>query len=212
MIISIVILGLGFSIIYESINKKPIVPNYIVIIACLITIIFKILLSRYLFKKGKDLNSNILISSSRESKADVLSSLVVLISSVLMQLSKYINVFIYADIVACIIVGILIVRLAFNLLKNNISMILGEQETDPEFINKVEKIILDSELIRRIDTLVLLKYGSYYKLISEVSMDEDLSLKEAHFIVDEIEKKIKLKQPLVHYTTIHINPYEGIDN
>ena len=88
-----------------------------------------------------------------------------------MLFSDKVEIFKYADTISMIIVGIFIVRIGFNLLKENVSTILGEAETNKEEIDNVKKIILSDKNIKTIDKLILLKYGTYYKLICEVGLD-----------------------------------------
>ena len=95
----------------------------------------------------------------------------------------------------------------FPNVKENISDIIGEQETDKVFIKRINKIINKFPEIKTIDSLVLLKFGSYYKLIGEVSMDGNMTLVDAHNILEELEYAIKKKESKIKYITIHINPY-----
>ncbi len=203
--ISLVILSLGFTIIYDSINRKVVVPSIIVIFVSFFTIIAKLLLSRYLVKKGEELNNNILISSGKESSTDVISSIVVLISSILMQTK--IEIFKYSDIIAGILVGMFVVKVGFDILKENISTILGEQETNADYLNNVKKVMLEHDDIKNIEDLIILKYGPYYKLISKVSMTGELSIVEAYNIIEKIEKKIKENFEKIDYVNISIGPY-----
>lgn len=203
--IGLIIIGLGLGIIYSSVDRGLLVPNMIVIIVSIFTIIAKIVLSNYILKKGYESNNNILIASGHESRADVISSIIVLISILLMNLED--KIFSYSDIVASIIVGLFIIKTGFDVLKENVSDIIGEQETDKAFIKRINKIINKFPEIKTIDSLVLLKFGSYYKLIGEVSMDGNMTLVDAHNILEELEYAIKKKESKIKYITIHINPY-----
>lgn len=207
LIIGLTILILGFGIIYEMINKKSVIPSLLVVFVSIFTIASKLLLSRYIIKKGNEYSNNILIASGKESSTDVISSIVVLFSALLMQLARYNSIFIYADKIASTIVGMFIVKVGFDILKENISTILGEQETNQEYIDKIKDIILTDVDIRVINSLVLLKYGSYYKLIAEVSMNNSLSLIDAHNKIDAIEKVVKRRDPRIAYITFHMCPY-----
>ena len=211
IIISIIILVLGCSIISNSFNRKIVIPSIIVLIISVITIVVKLILSVFVIKMGKRHKNNILISSGYERSTDVISSIIVLMSAGLMLLSNKISFLKYSDIIATIIVGILIIRIGYTILKDNISIMLGEQETDEKYINKVKKIILKNKKVIEIDSLVLIKYGPYYKLIGEISMDSNTKLKDVHNTLDIIEDKIKTKDERIKYVTIHVNPYENID-
>lgn len=209
--ISIVVIILGLTIINNSMHSKVVMSSLIVSIVSLITITLKYLLSEYIIRKGKKLENNILIASGKESRADVISSLVVFISAILSVFSKYIEVFKYSDKIAGIIVGILIIRTGFLILKENISIILGEQEIKGETLNKIRKIILNNKDIKTIDELIILKFGHCYKVSMEVSMNPDLTLLECHTIVDKLEKKLKKEIDKVEYITVHVNPYHKLE-
>lgn len=205
--IGLIILFVGFSIVYNSVNKKIIIPSTLVIVVSLITIIIKFLLSRYVMKKGYEYNQNVLIASGKESSADVISSIVVLISSILMQFSNNISILKYTDIIASIIVGIFIIRVGFDVLKENISIIIGEQETDDKTLEQIKSIIMQEKDIVIIDKLNLIKYGSYFKVVGEVGMNENITLKECHDVIEKIENKLKDFDKRNRYITIHVNPY-----
>lgn len=202
--IGLVILSLGFMIIYDSINRKVIVPSVIVIFVSLFTIVVKFLLAHFLVKKGRELNSCILVSSGKESSTDVISSVVVLVASILMQTN--ISIFKYSDIIAGILVGIFVVKVGFDVLKENISTILGEQETDFDYLNEVKKVMLENSHIKNIDDLIILKYGPYYKLIARVSITHNLSITKAYDILLKIENNIKEKFERIDYVNISLQP------
>ncbi len=204
--IGLIVILLGLFIIKDAFNKEIIVTSTIVIIVSVITIIAKLLLSSYLIRKGKKLNNTIVISSGKESRADVLSSIVVLLSAILIQLSNKIEFLKYADVVATIIVAILIIRVGFNIIKENISNLLGESETDEIIINKIKEQILKIDNVYDIENLNVIKYGSYYKLSCEVSINKDLSFIDAHDVVHKIEKNLKKMDNRIKYVLIHANP------
>lgn len=203
--IGFVIIVLGLGIISSSVNRGVIVPNVLIIFVSLFTIIAKLILSNYILREGFKINNNILIASGKESRADVISSVIVLVSVILMQLNM--KVFNYADLIASVIVGLFIIKVGFDILSENISDILGEQETNKDYLDKINSIIKQTDEVKSIDSLVLLKFGSYYKLIGEVAMNGELTLAHAHSLLEMIEEQVKLAEPRIRYVTIHINPY-----
>ncbi|MDD3187617.1 MAG: cation diffusion facilitator family transporter [Bacilli bacterium] len=208
IIIGAVIVALGVGLILESFNEKTNSIGLVVLLVSLFTIIFKFLLAHYIVNKGHEYHNNILIASGKESSADVVSSIFVLISSIFMIFKKYNPAFGYADIVATIIVGLFIIRTGILILKENISIILGEQETDNSYMSKLRKVIMNNQAVEHIDKLVLLKFGQYYQLNCEVSMNENLTLIKAHSELEQIEKDLSKYDEKIRYKTIHINPYK----
>lgn len=206
--IGVIILVLGLSIISNSFKKEFVIPSIAVAIVSFFTIVIKFLLATFLISKGKKYNNNILVASGKESSTDVLSSVVVLLSALISQFSNQISAFKYADLVATIIVGIFIVRVGFEIVRDNISILIGECETNEEFIENLTNVILKNKSIIKVDSINLIKYGSYYKLNCEVSLDGKLSFKVAHNIVHILEDSITNNIPEIKYITIHANPYD----
>lgn len=206
VVISIVIIMLGFFIIYSSFIREITFPSVIVVIVTILAIFSKLLLSNYIIKQGKKYNSNILISSGYESRTDAFSAVVVLVSYILMLLSNKIEIFKYADKVAIIIVGLMILNIGIRLLIDNVNSLLGETETNEEKLNIIKSIILEDIRIIAIDKLYLLKYGTYYELISELKMNQNDELKDVHDCIETIEKKLKKNIKSIKYVTIHVNP------
>lgn len=205
VIIGIVIILLGLSLIYNIFNKEIIISNLLMILVSLFTIISKYILSSYIYKKGIEYSNNILIASGKESKADVYSSIFVLISIILMQFSNELSILKYADMFSTIIIALFIIKTGFNILKDNIGILLEEQILDKEYIKGIKNIITSFNEIIEIKDLYILRYGPYYKLVSNVIM-KDLSLTDAHKIIDEIEKKLKEKDDKIKYVFIHMEP------
>ena len=205
VIIGIVIILLGLSLIYNIFNKEIIIPNLLMILVSLFTIISKYILSSYIYKKGIEYSNNILIASGKESKADVYSSIFVLISIILMQFSNELKILKYADMLSTVIISLFIIKTGFNILKDNIGILLEEQVLDKEYIKEIKNIITSFNEIVEIKDLYILRYGPYFKLVSNVIM-KDLSLTDAHKIIDEIEKKLKEKDDKIKYVFIHMEP------
>lgn len=208
VLIGILVLAIGLVLIRNVSTSKTEIPSKIVIIVSLFTIIAKFMLSRYLILKGRIYDNQILASSGKESAADVYSSMIVLVASILMQLKDIWHGFIYTDKIAGIIVGIFIVRTGFNIIKENINVLIGLQENDTDYYDEVKSIILKNKNIKRIDSLIIMKYGYYYTLTLEVSMDADLTLQEAHDEVEKIEKELQKYNERTKYINIHMNPYK----
>lgn len=208
--IGCVILTVGFSIIYKAMNEGVVIPSILVAVVSFMTIICKYLLAEFILRKGKEYQNNILIASGTESKTDVISSIVVLVSSIMIQFSNQVPILKYSDIIASILVGIFIIKVGFDVLKENVSAILGEQETNSEIMEEIRTLLLSQPDILSVDDLVMLKYGSYHKLIAEVGMDANQTLAYIHDVIDEIESNIMLSKYKIAHVTIHVNPVADV--
>ncbi len=206
LIIGIIIFIVGVKVIDSSIHSSIVIPNTILLIVSLITISAKLLLSNYIIRQGINLNNNILIASGKESRMDVISSLVVFISIVFMQLSNISSIFKYSDKIASIIVGLFIIKTSIEILKDNVSVVLGKQETNIEYINSIKNIIKGVKGVIDIKSLIIMKYGISSTLTLVITMDGNTSISKSHVIADLIEQKIIKYSDNIKYINIHIEP------
>ncbi len=208
ILIGIIIVIIAFILIYETEKNKINIPSKIVIIVSIITILAKYLLSEYLIIKGKKYDNQILTSSGKESRTDVYSSVVVLLSSILMQFQNKIEYLKYSDKIASIIVALFIIKAGFEIIKENINILIGKQEDKTEYYDEVKNKILNNKYIKNIDKLIIMKYGYYYSLTIEVSMDKNMSVEKSHDELEKIENILK-ENERTKYINIHINPADN---
>lgn len=206
IIIGIVILVLGITLIINAFTSSKTIPTELVFYATLVTVIIKYLIATYLLKKGKKYKSQILISSGKESKADVYSSLVVIISYICSKLTIYNDIFKYSDSIGTIIVGILILRTSFLILKENVISILGEEEKNEEIRNKIKNIIKNNQNVLDIETLSIMKYGTYYKVELTIIVDKNLKIIEVNKIEKEVQKSLINSPTNISYLRISSIP------
>lgn len=200
-IIGLMIILMGIVLIKETMQQVVTIPSYLVAIVSLITIVCKYFLASFLIKKGEFYNNNILIASGKESKTDVISSIVVFLSSILILFRNYLDILKYSDKIAGIIVGIFILVTGFKIVKENTEMILGKKADDTILRNK----LLTIPNILNIDDIIMIKHGPYYKAYVEVTMNIKL-LKKAHDMAHNIENEIKNELTNIKYINIHVNP------
>ena len=200
-IIGLMIILMGLVLIKETMQQVVTIPSYLVAVVSLITIVCKCFLSSFLIKKGELYNNNILIASGKESKTDVISSIVVFFSSILILFRNYLDILKYSDKIAGVIVGIFIVVTGFKIVKENTVMILGKKADDTVLRNK----LLTIPNILNIDDIIMIKHGPYYKAYVEVTMNIKL-LKKAHDMAHNIENEIKNELTNIKYINIHVNP------
>lgn len=207
IVIGFVIMIMGFIIIYGGLFEEPAIPNILTAIITFVVIFVKLILALYILKKGKLYDSNILVASGKESFTDVISSCIVFVSILFSQLGSINGLFIYADTVAMIIVGIFVLRIAYNILKENFSNLLGKQVTDYDYINLLENIIFEDKLVRGIDSLIVLKYGPIYHVNLEILMDENIILKDVHLALDRLENRLRSYDSRFEHIIIHVSPF-----
>ena len=207
IVIGAVILALALSLLGNSLNAKNTIASNMVLYVTIFTILAKYLISRYILSKGVKYKSNLLVASGKESRADVISSAIVIITYFLSKLSSYSKIFLYSDTIGTFIIGLIILKTAYRILKENIVSILGESEQDEEYLDKIRKIILENSEVVNIEELNIIKYGHYYQANITINMDSDVTLEDACLVSDRIKKKLINKKTRISYAKISINPY-----
>ena len=163
LFIAAVILLMGIYTIYNSIVNPSHPINVLWIIVIIFTVILKLINSRFLMMKGLKHNSPILITTSKESEDDMITSLGVVIIIILSQFSSQIEILQYADTVGGVILGLLIVKTSLGLFKDNILSLIGEVEDNYEIETHIKSILNKYEEVSYKD-MELVKNGNYYTL------------------------------------------------
>lgn len=207
IVIGAVILALALSLLGNSLNAKNTIASNMVLYVTIFTILAKYLISRYILSKGVKYKSNLLVASGKESRSDVISSAIVIVTYFLSKLSYYSKIFLYSDTIGTFIIGLIILKTAYRILKENIVSILGEIEQDEEYLDKIREIILENSEVVNIEELNIIKYGHYYQANITINMDSNVTLEDACLVSDRIKKKLINKKTRISYAKISINPY-----
>lgn len=210
LIVSAVILMMGFELIKDSIDKilHPTGVDFSIVVLMILvaSIIGKCYMALYNYTYGKRFESGTLKATAVDSLSDCVSTTVVLIATII---GYYTDVQI--DGVCGIAVGILIFVAGINAARETLSPLLGEAP-DPEFVNQIEEMVLefDKESIIGIHDLIVHDYGPGRRIISlhaEVPAEGDMM--SLHDVIDNLE--MKLRAELGCLTTIHMDPVVTTD-
>lgn len=204
LFVGIVLLLLGIYIVISSFNKKIIIPPLNVLILLSIVFLLKLIAIGLMHKVGDTINSQVLITSVRESMADLYSTISVIIITILLQFSNKIEILKYSDIVGSILIGIIVLKTAFTIIIDNSLSLIGEVEEDDEKLNKIYEFIKNEKGVKDLD-FSLIKYGSYYKLQLNLELDSKLNLRQVSKIEDKLKKDIVRHRSLkIKYVTIYV--------
>ena len=208
LIISVSIIILGITILKNSFSKENTIPNIYICIIIFITIIVKYIVSHTLIKKGEEINSTLLIASAKESFADVYSSVLVLFITAISQFHDKFKLLKYSDMVGSILISVMILTTGIRLLFQSVSLLIGESEKSKDIILKAKTIIKDREIKLKIKECIMHKYGSYYEVILSILVDGDITVRDAHKLMDSIEKDLINSDLKIKYVVIHIEPID----
>ena len=204
LFVGIVLLLLGIFIIFNSFGKEQTIPQLSVLILLIAVFILKLLAIFIMHKTGEKINSQVLITSVKESKADLYSTIGVIIITILLQFSDKVSILKYSDVVGSILIGAIVLKTSYQIIRDNSLALIGEVEEDKEQIDKVKELVLKEEAIKDLK-VCLIKYGAYYQLQLTIVMDPKISLIDATRIENNIKKNIVRHRKLkIKYVTIFI--------
>ncbi|MGC8941631.1 MAG: cation diffusion facilitator family transporter [Sulfurihydrogenibium sp.] len=172
-------------------------PEYaiaVMVVAMVLTFFY----SRLEKEAGKRLNSPTLIADAEHIWADFLSSIIVLVGLIGVYFGYNIDKY------AAAVVSLFIFHSGFEILKDSIKVLL-DFTVEKEDIQKIRNIVLKHPAIIDLKSIKGRSAGSYKFLELEILM-HNLSLREAHKIVDNLAEEIKRKIPNIDSVTIHYEP------
>jgi len=188
IIIGVLLAMIGFNFFHESfqklINGGEEIFGKIAIIVTILSLVVKELMAQYSFYVAKKTKSVALKADAWHHRSDAISSLVILIG---IFISPYVP---YVDAVLGILVSGFIFYTAFDIFKEAINPILGE-EPSKELVNQLNEI---SNSVTDIDVKLhhihIHNYGNHVELTCHIVLPADMKLVEAAEIANRIEAKI----------------------
>lgn len=204
LFVGVVLFALGVFIVISSFFKEIVVPPISLLLLLGLVFILKLVAILVMHRIGEKINSQLLITSYKESKADLYSTIGVAIITILLQFSNQISILRYADIVGSILIGVIVLKTSFTVMIDNSLSLIGEVEMDPEKISKVKEFVMQEKGVKDLE-VSLIEYGAYYQLQLTLELDPKLSLRQVTKIESDIKRNIIRHRSLkIKYVTIYV--------
>lgn len=204
LIVSFVIMLVGFELMKSSygkiINPEPVAFSLPIIILLSLSVLVKVWMYSYNKYLGKQINSSILIATSKDSINDVFSTSAVIITTII---GRFVN-FPLLDGIVGIVVSIMVMYSGFGIAREVIDILLGKSP-EKETVDELVGIIKSGEGIVGVHDLIVHDYGPGRVLASvHVEVPDDVDIVLAHETIDSIERLVydKMQIELV----IHLDP------
>lgn len=195
------ILSAGTAIFRRELNY----PGFLVLAVAAISVISKEIIFHITRKISRITQSAALYANAWHHRSDSFSSMAVLIGGAASLLGWG-----YADHMATIIVGIMIMGVAGKIFYDNL-IELTEHSADKKSIQTIERILSRAEGIYGWHALRTRSVGGELFLDCHVIVDPNLSVLESHKIVERIEEQIQSELSKPANILIHIDPDEAKD-
>ena len=178
-------------------------PGWIALWAALLSIAIKELLYQYTARKGKVLDSQVMIANAWHHRSDALSSVgaAVGIGGAIWLGQRWTVL----DPLASIVVGLMLVKVAWSLLKTSIDE-LTECSLPAETEQEIVEIIQSFADVQEPHNLRTRRIGNRFAIEVHVRMDGQLPLEAVHERSTTIERKLKERFGQKTHVTLHMEP------
>lgn len=183
-------------------SSNLVMPGVLALIASIISIISKEAMYQYTIRVSKKINSAALKADAWHHRSDALSS----IGSFIGILGSRLGFKIF-DPLASVIISLCIIKVSIDIFKDAIDKMV-DKSCDKEVIDKVISVIEKNESVKNIDDIKTRKFGNKAYVDVEISVDENLLLKDAHKVAEEIHNSVENEINIVKHCMVHVNPYE----
>ena len=178
-------------------------PGWIALWAALLSIAVKEMLYQYTARRGKALNSQVMIANAWHHRSDALSSLGAAVGiGLAIWLGQRWTVF---DPLASIVVGLMLVKVAYELLKTTVNE-LTESSLPEETEHEILQIIQSFGDVRQPHNLRTRRIGNHIAIEVHVRMDGQLPLTIVHERATTIERKLKERFGPDTHVALHMEP------
>ena len=181
-------------------------PGWIALWAAIVSIFIKELLYQYTALRGRQLDSQVMIANAWHHRSDALSSIGAAIGiGLAIWLGQRWTVL---DPVASIVVGLMLVKVAYELLKVSIGE-LTEQSLPADTEQEIEQIIQSFADVCQPHNLRTRRIGNRIAIEAHVRMDGQLPLNTVHERATTIERKLKERFGQKTHVTLHMEPIKS---
>ena len=181
-------------------------PGMLALWAALLSIAVKEVLYQYTARRGKNLDSPVMVANAWHHRSDALSSIGTAIGiggAIFLG-----NRWTVLDPVASIVVGLMLVKVAFNLLKTSVGE-LTEGSLPAETEDEILGIILSFPDVEQPHNLRTRRIGNRIAIEAHVRMDGNLPLSTVHDRASAIERRLKERFGSKTHITLHMEPLKS---
>lgn len=175
-------------------------PSLIALIAAVVSIVVKETMFHYTMHYAKKLNSSAFIADAWHHRSDALSSV-----GSLAGIGGAMLGYPVLDSVACIVICLCILKVAYDILRDAIDKML-DTSCGSRYEGMLSEFIAKQPGVDSLDMLHTRKFGDKIYIDAEISVNGELSLAEAHEIAERVHDAVEKEYPDIKHIMIHENP------
>lgn len=189
-------------------DAVPQIPKMISLVIVVFVVVIKLFLARFLIQKGKEMDSEIISASGKESLTDVFSSIVVFVGILSVLIGNHFDkeFLLKGDKIASIIIALFIIKIGIEIILSSIRSLQGhtvKKEIQEHYIHMIKEVdgVID------VDHLDMITYGPYYQALVEIRVLGSISVTAGHDIAQEVTEILNNDEKICH-VIVHVNPEE----
>ena len=208
MIISFLIIYVGFSTLKESVSKildpDPVTFSVGAVVVLAFSILIKLYMSYFNKKCGERINSEALIAAAQDSRNDVISTSATLISLFAVLFTNF-----PVDSIIGIFVSLFVIKSGIDIFKSTMDPLLG-MSPDKNLVKQISDFIKKYPVVIGIHDLMMHDYGPGRRFMTlHVEVDSRGDIMSIHDQIDVIERDVLKEFGIL--TTIHMDPIDTRD-
>ncbi len=162
------------------------------------TILINVGVSWYEYKKGKEIDSKILVADSMHTRSDIYASIAVVLGFFAINAG-----YVWVDTVIALGIALLIAKTGIGIIRESSEVLLDKSIISDDIIEKIVKSVSGVNECHAIRTRGKVTQ-TYIDL--HITVDPKCSIEEAHEIGDKVELKLKKSIPGIKEVLIHLEP------
>lgn len=176
-------------------------PNKTLFNILIIVLIIKLVVVSLLHSYGKKYKSELMIESSKESRADFISTCVVLVVLIISLFEDYIPNYINVDKLGSLGMSVYVFYTSIKMIVSNIRGMLTNDEANEETKEEVIKEVQKFKTLN-LKKVKIIKMATYYTVFLQVKLDDNLTIKEYLSIERKLKKHLKSKNKSIRFIDV----------
>jgi cation diffusion facilitator family transporter len=209
LVIVVFLVFIAYEIISEAYSKLLLMgslapPDWTAALMAIIGIAVNIIMTRYMMNVGKKINSPAIIADAQHQKVDVFSCAAIVVGVVGSNMGLLI-----LDPLVAVLIAVLVLKIAFDVGKENINNLMGKVPST-DLIVEITKAGTSVKGVKGMHDIKVNYMGPNASVDLHITVDPELSLRNAHKIAHQVEKSVINRVDIVSIVYVHVCP-EGED-
>lgn len=177
-------------------------PDIIAAGMALVGIVVNMVMTTYLIRTGKRINSPAIVADGQHQKVDIFSCVAIFVGVIVSQLGYPI-----LDPLIAIFIAVIVIKTAVELARDNVNIIMGKLPSKA-ILKNIINIANSVKDVKGVHSIKINPMGPYSSAELHIEVDGNLKLKDAHEIAHKVEKEIIDKVSGVKMAIVHVCPFD----